>query len=241
MIRNVLGFLLKAWGAVSLLAVLLGGGALLTAGWWLPVEDELKPADAMVLLGGDPRRAVHAADLYLKGLVPVIYTCRPMEDSREPLCSLGIPCPREEELTTQALLLKGVPADAIRLYGQGTMSTVDEGELLAKLLGPEVKTIIVVTSPHHCRRAKLILSRLLPGRELLFTAPPYERFERKWWTHQNSARHVIIESSKFLFYFFGRPFRSHQPDEQAQNRLGGQAEIQTDNGTGGQAGEAADK
>jgi len=206
--RAAFGTLLKVWGAFSLLLLLLGGGAMLSAGWWLPVEDELKPADALVLLGGDPRRAVHAADLYLEGLAPVIYTCRPMEESREPLCSLGIPCPREEEITTQALRLKGVPDEAVRLYGQGTMSTVDEGELLAKLLGPEVKTIIVVTSPHHCRRAKLILSRLLPGRELLFTAPAYEHFERKWWTHQISARNVIIECSKFLFYFVGKPFRS---------------------------------
>ncbi len=208
MIRKVLGFLLKVWGLVCLLVLLVGGGALLTAGWWLPVDDELKPADALVLLGGDPRRAVHAADLYLKGLAPVIYTCRPLNESQEPLCSLGLFCEREEDRTLQALLLKGVPRQSVVLYGQDTMSTVNEGELLAKLLGPEVKTVIVVTSPHHCRRAKLILSRLLPGRELLFSPPPYERFERKWWTDQTSARHVIIESAKFLFYFVGKPFRA---------------------------------
>jgi uncharacterized SAM-binding protein YcdF (DUF218 family) len=218
MLRKIFGTLLKIWGGISLLLLMLGGGAMLTAGWWLPVEDELKPADAMVLLGGDPRRAVHAADLYLEGLAPVIYTCRPMEESREPLCSLGVPCPREEEITTLALWLKGVPDEAVHLYGQGTMSTVDEGELLAKLLGPEVKTIIVVTSPHHCRRAKLILTRLLPGRELLFTAPPYERFEHKWWTHQTSARNVIIECSKFLFYFVGKPFRSGEAASGAEAR-----------------------
>lgn len=208
MIRKALGFLLKLWGAVCLLALLLGGGLLLTAGWWLRVDDELKPADAMVLLGGDPRRAVHAADLYLRGLAPVIYTCRPMPDSDEPLCSLGMPCWREEERTVQALTLKGVPPEAVRLYGQDLLSTVDEGEHLARLLPPEVKTVIVVTSPHHSRRSKLILSRLLPGRELLFSTPPYERFERKWWTHQTSARHVIIECTKFLYYFVGTPFRA---------------------------------
>lgn len=212
MMRTAFGTLLKIWGVLSFLLLLIGGGAMLSAGLWLPVEDELKPADAMVLLGGDSRRAVHAADLYLEGLAPVIYTCRPMEESREPLCSLGIPCPREDEVTTQALRLKGVPDEAVRLYGQDTMSTVDEGELLAKLLGPEVKTIIVVTSPHHCRRAKLILSRLLPGRELLFSPSPYERFETQWWTHQTSARNVIIECSKFLFYLVGKPFRSSQTD-----------------------------
>lgn len=208
MIRKALGFLLKVWGGLSLLAVLLGGALLLTAGWWLPVNDELKPADAIVLLGGDPRRAVHAADIYLQGLAPAVYTCRPLNEPQEPLCGLGLPCEREEERSLQALLLKGVPREAVLLYGQDVRSTVDEGEHLARLLPPQAKTIIVVTSPHHCRRAKLILSRLLPGRELIFSPPPYERFEPKWWTDQTSARHVLIESAKFLFYFTGRAFRS---------------------------------
>ncbi len=216
MIRRLLGFLLAAFGAVCLLALIVGGAAVLSAGWWLPVNDELKPADAMVLLGGDPRRAPHAADLYLRGLAPAIYTCRPMNESMEPLVSLGMSFPREEELSTQALRLKGVPDEAVHLYGEGLLSTVDEGEHLARLLGPEVKTVIVVTSPHHCRRAKLILSKLLPGRELLFSYPPYERFERKWWTHQTSARHVIIETAKFVFYFAGKPFRAEQAQAPGQ-------------------------
>jgi uncharacterized SAM-binding protein YcdF (DUF218 family) len=208
MLRRALKALLLLWGAASLLAVLAGGAVVLSAGWWLPVDDELKPADAIVLMAGDSRRAPHAADLYLRGLAPVIYTGRPMNESLEPLCSLGLSCEREEDRTAAAILAKGVPPQALRLYGHELMSTVDEGEHLARLLGPEVKTVIVVTSPHHCRRTKVILSGLLPGRELLFSPPPYERFERKWWTHQTSARHVIIEATKFLYYYLGTPFRS---------------------------------
>lgn len=206
-LKAVLKPVLLAWGAVSLAVALAGAAVLLTAGWWLPVEDELKPADAIVQLAGDPRRSPYTADLYLKGLAPVIYTGRPVNDP-DPLCELGLPCQPEEERTHEALLRKGVPDEAIKLYGNGLMSTVDEGEHLARLLPPEAKTVIVVTSPYHCRRSKIILSRLLPGRELLFTSPPYERFEHRWWTDQNSARHVIIEAAKFLFYFVGTPFRS---------------------------------
>lgn len=233
MIRKVLGWLLALWGLACLLAVLFGGAALLTAGWWLPVDDELKRADAIVLLGGDPRRAPHAADIYLRGYAPVIYTCRPLNESQEPLCGLGLSCEREEERTMAALLAKGVPQEAVVLYGQDTMSTVDEGELLAKLLGPEVKTIIVVTSPHHCRRAKMILQRLLPGRELIFSPPPYERFERQWWTHQTSARHVIIESAKFVFYFLGKPFRADRSGTDGTG-AGAQPEAPQDGAQGGQ-------
>jgi len=208
MLRRVLKTMLLIWAAVSLPVAVLGGAVLLTAGWWLPVDNELTPADAIVLMAGDPRRAPYAADLYLRGLAPVIYTGRPMNESQEPLCSLGLGCEKEEDRTEQALLAKGVPPQALRLYGHSLMSTVDEGEHLARLLGPEIKTVIVVTSPYHCRRTKVILSRLLPGRLLLFSSPPYERFERKWWTHQGSARSVIIESAKFLFYYLGTPFRS---------------------------------
>lgn len=223
MIRTALGFLLAAWGGLSLLALLVGGGALLTAGWWLPVNDELKPADAIVLLGGDPRRAVHAADIYLKGLAPVIYTCRPLNESQEPLCGLGLPCEREEERSLAALLLKGVPREAVELYGQDLRSTVDEGEHLARLLPPQARTIIVVTSPSHCRRAKLILSRLLPGRELIFSPPPYERLEPQWWTDQNSARQVLLECAKFMYYFSGGAFRAGEAGQTGEAGHTGEA------------------
>lgn len=213
MLGRAFRLLLLLWGALSLLAVIFGGALLLTAGWWLPVEDEPAPADAIVLLAGDSRRAVCAADLYLRGLAPVIYTARPRNEPDEPLRSLGLPAVPEEERTLQALLLKGVPREAVRQYGQDLVSTVDEGEHLARELPPGAKTLLVVTSPHHCRRAKLILSRLLPGRTLLFVPPPYERFERKWWTDQTSARHVVSETAKFVFYFLGRPFRSDSGQE----------------------------
>ncbi|HWR02868.1 MAG TPA: YdcF family protein [Humidesulfovibrio sp.] len=223
MIRKALGFLLKVWGAFSLLAVLLGGALLLTAGWWLPVNDELKPADAIVLLAGDPRRARHTADLYMQGLAPVIYTGRPAYEPDEPGEPLAPPFMPEEERIRLYLIAKGVPKEAVVLYGQNLLSTVDEGEHLARLLPPQAKTVIVVTSPYHCRRAKIILSRLLPGRELIFSPPPYERFEPKWWTHQPSARQVLLESAKFLFYYLGRPFRAEEATRQGDPGQTGEA------------------
>lgn len=208
MLRGALKFLLLAWGAASLLALLAVGTLLCTAGLWLPVEDELTQADAIVLMAGDARRAPHAADLWRQGLAPVIYTGRPQYESQEPLCSLGLACEREEDRTRAAILAKGVPPQALRFYGHELASTVDEGERLTEALGPQAKTLLVVTSAYHCRRTKVILSRLLPGRTLLFSSPPYERFERKWWTHQTSARQVVLESVKFLFLYLGAPFRA---------------------------------
>lgn len=108
----------------------------------------------------------------------------------------------------EVLERKGVPREAVRLYGRDLMSTVDEAENLGAALGPEKRRLIVVTSPYHCRRAKLILSRALPGREIRMVATPYERFDVKWWAHQGSSAAVVSETSKFVFYFLGTPFRS---------------------------------
>lgn len=199
---------LLIWGAASLILTLVGGTVVLTAGWWLPVEDAPRKADAIVLLAGDSRRAPHAADLYLRGFAPAIYTGRPWTESQEPLCSLGLLCEREEDRTVDAMRRKGVPQSAIHLYGNGLKGTVDEVEHLAAVLPAGTHTLLVVTSPYHCRRTKLIMQRKLPGCELYFCPPPYEPWPTEWWKNQQAAAHVIIECAKFLFYFVGTPFRS---------------------------------
>lgn len=230
MIGQVFGALLKLWGAVSLLALLALAGLMATAGWWLPATDAPRPADAIVVLAGDVRRAVHGADLYLEGLAPAVYIARPCYDPPEPLCSLGLPCPRQEDEMRAVLLLKGVPPEAVRLYGDELLSTVEEAEAFARALPPEAKTVLVVTSPSHSRRAKLALAHVLPGRELVMCPTPHERFEREWWTHQGSAKAVVLELAKFAQYYLGQPFRTRQPEEQSGN----QTENQTENGAGNQ-------
>ena len=109
----------------------------------------------------------------------------------------------------QVLRAKGVPPGVLRLYGKDHMSTVEEAEGLERELGPKPKTLLVVTSPYHCRRAKLILSGILGKHELIMTPTPYERFDAIWWNHQGSAGAVVSEVAKFVFNFLGTPFRAH--------------------------------
>jgi len=198
---------LLIWGATSLILTLVGGTVLLSAGLWMPIEDTPRKADAIVLLAGDPRRAPQAAKLYLRGFAPVIYVGRPVIEP-DPLRDMGLPEPTEPERTQAALSSLGVPLTAIHFYGEGLRSTVDEAEHLAAELPPEARTILVVTSPSHCRRAKFIMTRALPGRELLFCPPAGQALPASWWRDQNAARQVIFECAKFLFYFTGTPFRS---------------------------------
>ncbi|SNS27408.1 Uncharacterized SAM-binding protein YcdF, DUF218 family [Humidesulfovibrio mexicanus] len=215
MIRAALGWLFRIWGAASLLGLALCAGLMLCAGWWLPVHDAPGPADAIVIMGGDARRSAHGADLYLAGYAQAVYVARPFYDPPEPLCELGLPCPREEEVVQTVLSIKGVPRAATRLYGRELLSTVEEAEALARALPPEARTILVVTSPSHCRRALAVLRHELPGRTILMSPTPHERFEPKWWTHQASAKAVVLELAKFAQYYVGKPFRtgvSMRPD-----------------------------
>jgi len=201
--------LLQCVGALSLLGIVIGGGLVLSAGYWLRMDDTPQKADAIVILAGDIHRAIFAADLYNQGLAPVIYVSRPQHEPPQPLCDLGFDCPRQEDQMLRVLAAKGVPLEAVRLYGHDVQSTVEEGENLAREIGPEPRTLIIVTSPFHCRRAKMILSGILRQHELILPLTPYERFDKIWWNHQLSSAAVVSEVAKFVFYFLGTPFRAH--------------------------------
>lgn len=200
---------LQAVGALTLLGLVIGGALVLTAGYWLRMDDTPRKADAIVILAGDVRRAIFAADLYNQGLAPVIYVSRPQHEPPQPLCDLGFDCPRQEDQMLRVLAAKGVPLEAVRLYGHGILSTVEEGESLARELGPKPKTLLIVTSPFHCRRARMILSGILRQHELIMPLTPYERFDKIWWRHQISSGAVVSEVAKFVFHFLGTPFRAH--------------------------------
>ncbi|MBA4358701.1 MAG: YdcF family protein [Desulfovibrio sp.] len=202
--------LLQGVGTLTLLALVLGGTLVLTAGYWLRMDEQPRKADAIVILAGRPQRAIHAADLYLRGLAPVILLGRPDPGDPDELCSLGFDCTPQEEQMAKVLRAKGVPEGVLKPYGKGFLSTVEEAEGLARELGPEPKVLLVVTSAYHCRRAKMILSSALRGHEIIMTPTPYERFDRQWWKHQNSAGAVVSEVAKFIFYFLGTPFRANQ-------------------------------
>lgn len=209
--KRIVAILLQLLGTLTLLGLLVGGGLVLTAGLWLRMDDQPRQAAAIVILAGDIRRAIHAADLYHQGLAPVIYVSRPVHSPPQALEELGWRFPLQEDEMRLVLARKGVPDEAVRVYGQTLMSTVQEGEALRDELarsGQALGPLLIVTSPYHCRRAKLILSRLIRDRELVMTPTPYERFDVQWWDHQGSANAVVSEVAKFVFYALGTPFRS---------------------------------
>lgn len=149
--------------------VLLIGSSTLWAfrnvGRLLVVEDPLQHARAVVILSGvPPYRAIEAAKIYRQGWAPEVWLFT--DDSRETdkaFAGLGIHHISEAEYDQQVLQRLGVPKAAIRILEPLTTNTASE--LLQ--IGRELKNqaaakVILVTSPVHTRRSRLIW-RLVVG------------------------------------------------------------------------------
>lgn len=196
-------------GFVTVVGGILGIIVVLLAGYWLPVDAEPKQADAIICLGGSPTRAFYSADLYNQGYAPKVYISRVY---RQPelrmLDELGVFFPRQEDLYMQILLKKGVPKEGIVLFGDGNISTVEEAEVIRRLMGPEPRTLLIVTSPFHTRRAGYVYTDQLPEYDVTVLGSPYEPLPKRWWAYQNSAMQVVTELAKIVYYKLGGAFHS---------------------------------
>ena len=125
--RRVLWF-----GAVLLAAIVLVGAArvpiMREVASFLIVEDSLKPAAAIVALGGQaPFRQIEAARLYHAGWAPLVFVVQEgPSDEAEALRELGIQVVPEWELSRQVLLRRGVPASAIIVPEGKSSGTLEE-------------------------------------------------------------------------------------------------------------------
>ena len=210
---KLLGFLTLAGGLV--LALLL-----LTAGWWLPLDEEPHPADYIVSLAGSQARALHAADLYTQGLAPkVLVSTLHRNRVRQELDALGVPAPHDEEVAQSILRIKGVPEADVATFGFGSISTVQEAlelERLCAAAGAEHgrMRLLVVTSPFHVRRTTYIFADNLKSCSFQVVGSPYEPFAKEWWHDRDSAQALVMESAKFLFYFLGGRYLAPKPAPQ---------------------------
>lgn len=191
--------------AVTALALLL------TAGFWLQNTDYPTQSDAMVVLSGNFNRPAYAAELYQLGLAKKIYIARPARlPGEKALDDNGIEFPRREKLYRAILVKRGIPDDAIAFFGEDLDGTVAEAETLAGELKDQTGSLMVVTSPYHARRARMLFSKALPGWDVRVVGVPSERLPGAWWSDRNAARAVLTELPKTIFYMLGGRFGSAQ-------------------------------
>lgn len=217
--------LLAVTGAMALALAALGLAALVWAPRWLVVADELRPAEAIVTLNGATLRAVYAAELYHRGLAPTIWVGRPEFDPPQALVDLGLPFRPQEEDYCEVLRKKGVPDAAVRLFGHGHVSTVEEAEALRQTLGPGPHTLILVTASFHSRRAKAAFASAFPGSTLLLAPDPLEPLPEAWWRDRKAALNVVQETAKTLHFILGGVFRSTDGATGTPDEAAGQAKA----------------
>jgi uncharacterized SAM-binding protein YcdF (DUF218 family) len=186
-------------------------------GSFLVVRDAARPADAIVVLSGSlPDRMLEAVDLYQAHLAPrIIMTRGPALPGLAILRQRGgnVPEPHEENLMIAQQL--GVPAAAIALIPTPVSSTIAEAQLVVGHLHAQgLKSILLVTSKTHARRAAMIFRQLAGDSVQIAVCPsPYDPFTAEgWWRERGIARRVVTEHAKLLYYLLVDRWRT-RPSE----------------------------
>lgn len=86
-------------------------------------------------------------------------------------------------------------------------STVQEAQQsVACIRQHQWKSILVVTSDYHTRRARLLWRRVIrsdPDLHVLVQGVSDPEFEHPWWRHRESAKIWILEFAKLIWAIFG--------------------------------------
>jgi uncharacterized SAM-binding protein YcdF (DUF218 family) len=187
----------------------LSCGAWLGAGEFLVVADPLPPhADAIVILAGSPpARLLEAAELYRAGVSPRIVLTR---ERRPPamvaLARRGVAVDDPDAQARTHLIALGVPAEAITILNGRAYSTTSEARLIARwACRTHIGTLVIVTSPSHTRRARLILRQLVAPGTMLAVRPARADFfpRRRWWRSRRTSKLVLSEYEKLVNYWLG--------------------------------------
>jgi uncharacterized SAM-binding protein YcdF (DUF218 family) len=163
------------------------------AGRFLVVEDDLAPADIIVVLSGGRRdeRIRQAADLYRAGLAP-----RVLLSGGEALMDLPIP-----DLQRLQAIRNGIPESAL-LFETASTSTGEQARFLRPILERHgVRRAIVVTSSFHTRRTRYLFRKAFGGSPVeILVYPVRNDFFRPagWWTREWDTEVVVLEYIKLV-------------------------------------------
>jgi len=180
------------------LAVVAHGPALRLIGRALVVEDPVAKADAIVVVaGGTPSREDAAAALFREGLAPDVVLSNPFTPDRvRDLITMGV---RRLDYQGEARFVlehRGVPAEAIVVLPQTVKTTEAELKVVGELARSRGwRRVILVTSPQHSRRVKLVWSRQAPAdiQSIVRIAQDDDFLDDDWWRKRREAEAVLHE------------------------------------------------
>ena len=159
------------------------------AGEALVVEDPLERSDAIIVLSDDnfyADRATRAAEIYRQSLAPIVVAS-------------GIrlrPYAGIAELMTHDLIERGVPKEHILPFPQDADNTREEAEALKILVAQKNwKSVIIVTSNYHSRRARYIFRKVFPSdiKIAMAGARDADFDPSHWYEHRRSVKRFAHE------------------------------------------------
>lgn len=196
---------------IAFLGILL----ILGQNWWLPfigrfliVTDPISKADALVPLAGEPSRTFFAAQLFMQGYAKwFVVTDMQLPDS--------YPKHAYVDWVRQTAHDEGVPMELI-LSARGTASTTYGEAVHLRQLAEEQewRSLIVVTSPSHTRRTRIIFRSVFDTTQIDVSVFPVEQHRytpHTWWKIQGGMAETGREYVKMAAYYAG--YHAIWPDD----------------------------
>ena len=156
-----------------------------------------RKADIALVLAGDPsgERITTAAQLVREGYAPVALVSGPAGSYGHYESELAIPFAEKE----------GYPASYFEGIPNHSHATRDEAQvMIAELRRRGAKTVLLVTSDFHTRRAGKIYRSAAPDLTFYVVAAPDEDFSPHGWWHTRQGRKVFaFEAMKTVTEWFG--------------------------------------
>jgi uncharacterized SAM-binding protein YcdF (DUF218 family) len=194
---RVVLLLLLAWSILAWVAARI-----------LVVRSELPHADALVVLAGSStyvERTHRAAQLFAEGVAAkIILTNDKLPSGWSAVQERN---PLFVERAADELRRQGVPAEKIEIVPGVVSSTYDEIMRLREYsVEHGLRSILVITSAYHSRRAWWTLRHVFRGSDVaigLDTAAPGEQspWPATWWWHRVGWQMVPVEYAKMVYYW----------------------------------------
>jgi uncharacterized SAM-binding protein YcdF (DUF218 family) len=172
------------------LAVFLTAGSIAAMAWFYPekflcVDSGPVRGDVLVVLGGGlHERPVRAAQLFQQGVAPRVIISGAGDDG----------------INRQLLLQNGVPARDIEVENKSMTTRENALFTIERLQTEKVRTVVLVTSWYHARRALKTFEHYAPDIQF-YVRPSYFAFDREDWAKHGNARRMRMEFLKLPGYW----------------------------------------
>jgi uncharacterized SAM-binding protein YcdF (DUF218 family) len=190
--------------ALVVVGLLLQGPVLTLVGEFLVVEDPLERADVIVVLSsGEPDRPLEAARLFQQGYSGNVVLTNPIREYAQEYADLGIQPPSDQEVYNLVLLKSGVPQEAISLLRPQVETTFEEATLVASYLAErDWRSLILVTSRYHTRRACMTFKALVAGGvKVICRGSSFDKYDpARWWVVSRYRKAVLLEYLGLVLY-----------------------------------------